>query len=120
MEVETRWTGSVGTHISLDEMAVLEREARELLPRATDPLALATVHLALAGLPPWEARTLNAQPDEATLERRSPGQGASRESCFHVRNRSWVAPLGPVPSPVPSGRSRNVWVRARSSAWPAQ
>jgi glyoxylase-like metal-dependent hydrolase (beta-lactamase superfamily II) len=36
------------------------------------------------------------------------GQSWSRRSSFQDRNRSWSAPLGPVPAPPPSANSRNV------------
>ena len=41
---------------------------------------------------------------------------ASLRSSFQVRNRVCAAPLGPVPSPVPSAKRRNVYVVSRSSA----
>ena len=56
MEVETRWTGSVGEHIAAADMTELAAGARQLIPLATDRRALAKIHLALAGLPAWYAR----------------------------------------------------------------
>jgi class 3 adenylate cyclase len=68
MEVETRWTGSVGQHISATDMTVLADEARELIPQATDLSALAKIHLALAGLPSWYSRFAGADVGTETTE----------------------------------------------------
>lgn len=68
MEVETRWTGSVGQHISAPDMTALAAEARELIPQATDLLALAKIHLALAGLSSWYSRTLSVDVQTETNE----------------------------------------------------
>ena len=41
-----------------------------------------------------------------TVESRCDAPSWSRRSSFQERNRSWVAPDGPVPVPLPSGKSR--------------
>jgi class 3 adenylate cyclase len=68
LEVETRWTGSVGTHVTVDEMAAFEMDARELIPRTSDPAALAIIHLAMVGVPTWVARTVGNQPSQSDLD----------------------------------------------------
>ena len=47
------------------------------------------------------------------------GHRPSRSS-FHDRKRLWCRPAGPVPSPLPSGNSRNVHCAVRSSRRAAQ
>ena len=42
--------------------------------------------------------------------------GLPSRSSFQERKRWWVAPLGPAPVPVPSGKSRKVCCTPRSSA----
>jgi hypothetical protein len=69
LEVEARWTGSVGTHLTVKEMTTFESDARALIGQATDPAALALVYLALAGVPTWEARTAGRQPTPDELKK---------------------------------------------------
>ena len=68
MEVETRWTGRVGQHISATDMTVLADEARKLIPQATNLLALAKIHLALAGLSSWYSRFAGVDVEAETNE----------------------------------------------------
>jgi len=68
LQVETRWTGSVGKHLSVEEMTSLDEEGRALLGEATNPSALALMYLAVAGVPTWVARTVGYQPTPADLD----------------------------------------------------